>query len=336
MSDDAPRGNPGVDPDDLDISKSEYVRELGDDRYVVSPGRRQPQQPPEEGRTEESSSGAGGDADAGTDAADDPEIASTAESVRRGLSRTDGPGAVDAPTDAAQSSPSASPADSSPSSPPAEGQPSRSTDSTGSADPTPASDAVEDATRRSDTSAGDDGLPGDPTAGDRPMTDDRQSADDPVESGGASGADSGPESGPRDRPASHARRGAPRGDAHASSADLDAGAVGEWLAASLADTEFAYGFDATLSLDGRTARHRMASDDVGETFETLVTWFADAAGGDTPTEDALGILLAGMDTGPRLSPNAVRSALAGLGVSRGDSVEDVLAAIEEAGGLRLE
>ena len=35
MSDDAPRGNPGVDPDDLDISKSEYVRELGDDRFAI-------------------------------------------------------------------------------------------------------------------------------------------------------------------------------------------------------------------------------------------------------------------------------------------------------------
>ncbi|GAA0214307.1 DUF7500 family protein [Halobaculum roseum] len=315
MSDDAPRGNPGVDPDDLDISKSEYVRELGDDRYVVSPGRRQPQQPPEEGRTEESSNDAGGDADAGTDAAEDPDVASTAESVRRGLSRTDGPGAVDAPADAAQSSPS------SPSGSP----------------PANSSQGVGDATRRSDDPArGDDGLPGDPTTDDRPTANDRPSADDRAESGGGSGGESGAESGPRDRPASHVRRGAPRGEAPASSADLDAGAVGEWLAASLADTEFAYGFDATLSLDGRTARHRMASDDVGETFETLVTWFADAAGGDTPTEDALGILLAGMDTGPRLSPNAVRSALAGLGVSRGDSVEDVLAAIEEAGGLRLE
>lgn len=337
MSDDAPRGNPGVDPDDLDISKSEYVRELGDDRYVVSPRRRQPQRPPEEGRRGESPDDAGGDADA--DAADDPDIASTAESVRQGLSPDDGPGAVDAPTDAAQSPPSSPsgspPADSSPSPSPADGRARRSADSadspdsttsTGSPDQTGSADTVVDPARRSDGPAGDaDGLPADPTADDRPPADDR------VEPGGESGV----ESGSRDRPVSHARRGAPRGGTAASSSDLDAGAVGEWLAASLADTEFAYGFDATLSLDGRTARHRMASDDVGETFETLITWFADAAGGDTDAEDALGILLAGMDTAPRLPPDAVRSALAGLGVSRGDSVEDVLTALEEAGGLRL-
>ncbi|MFC6786856.1 DUF7500 family protein [Halobaculum halobium] len=311
MSDDAPRGNPGVDPDDLDISKSEYVRELGDDRYVVSPGRRQPQQPAAANRSdgaetehpgEGTSEAAATDAD--TDAPGDLDVASTAESVREGLSPTDAPGAAGPETDASSS-------------------PAPSTSQTSSTDRTTAtagdpSDDIDDPSRPSQPPAAgtDDRLPGGSTGGDE------------------SGADGGATA--SERPASHARRGAPRGESTASPSDLDAGAVGEWLAASLADTEFAYGFDATLLLDGRTARHRMASDDVGETFETLVTWFADAAGGDTPTEDAIGILLAGMDTSPRLPPNAVRSALAELGVSRDDSVEDVLAALEEAGGLRLE
>ncbi|QZY00760.1 DUF7500 family protein [Halobaculum rubrum] len=309
MSDDAPRGNPGVDPDDLDISKSEYVRELGDDRYVVSPGRRQPQQPPAADRSdgaepEHASDDAG--AAATTDAADDPgdpDVASTAESVREGLSPAEGPGAAatEANASSTRSTSSSSPPSAERTTPNADG----------------ASDADAEQTRasRSPAAGTDDGLPGDPEGDDGP--------------GG------GGEATASERPASHARRGAPRGEAAASPSELDAGAVGEWLAASLADTEFAYGFDATLSIDGRTARHRMASDDVGETFETLVTWFADAVGGDTETADALGILLAGMDTAPRLSPNAVRSALAGLGVSRDDSVEDVLAALDEAGGLRL-
>jgi len=311
MSDDAPRGNPGVDPDDLDISKSEYVRELGDDRYVVSPGRRQPQRPPAEDPSDAPESAhAPDDPTATTDSvADDPvdpDVASTAESVREGLSPADGPGAAGAEANAS------SPSSSSSSSPSSSSSTERAAPSAhgsggdgGGSSPTPQPSAV----------GTDDGLPEDPTSGD--------------------GREADGEAPASERPASHVRRGAPQGEAAPSPSDLDAGAVGEWLAASLADTEFAYGFDATLSLDGRTARHRMASDDVGETFETLVTWFADAAGGDTAAEDALGILLAGMDTAPRLPPNAVRSALAGLGVSRDDSVDDVLAALEEAGGLRL-
>lgn len=329
MSDDAPRGNPGVDPDDLDISKSEYVRELGDDRYVVSPGRRQPQRPPaEEPSDAPESEDMPDDPAATTDTAAnepvDPDVASTAESVREGLSPADGPGAADTEANAASSSPpktsSPPPTPNTSSSPPSSSSPSN-TSSPSTERTTPnahgSGDDVDGSSRTPQSPAvgTDDGLPEDPTSGD--------------------GRDADGEAAASERPASHVRRGAPRGEAAASPSDLDAGAVGEWLAASLADTEFAYGFDATLSLDGRTARHRMASDDVGETFETLVTWFADAAGGDTEAEDALGILLAGMDTAPRLPANAVRSALAGLGVSRDDSVEDVLAALDEAGGLRL-
>jgi hypothetical protein len=247
-----------------------------------------------------------------------PDVASTAEAVREGLDPEAGPGAADA-TPASTASGSAPPAgrSDSPTGDPPDPADGRAGGTAGSA---AGPDASADPTSEpaAGPSGADDGLPDDLTAGTRSTGDDR--------------AGSGAASDSPDRPASHARRGAPQGDAPASPTDLDAGAVGEWLAG----TEFAYGFDATLSLDGRTTRHRMASDDVGETFEPLVTWFADAAGGDTATEDALGILLAGMDTAPRLPPNAVLSAFAGLGLSRDDSVEDVLAALEEANGLRLE
>ncbi|MFC7097312.1 DUF7500 family protein [Halobaculum marinum] len=301
MSDDAPRGNPGLDPDDLDISKSEYVRELGDDRYVVSPGRRPPRQPREEEPDD-------GSADAGDDA---PEIdaAATAEAAREGLSPDDGPSAT------------ADPAGTSTDAPGTTADTAADAVSPGRAGPGSGTAGTTDATPAADPSTPDgaaDGLPTDPT--------------------GTADTDAGAgQAGTRDRPASHARRGAPRGDAvgDTSSGELDAGAVGQWLAASLADTEFAYGFDATLSLDGRTARHRMASDDVAETFETLVTWFADAAGGDTPPQEALGILLSNMESGPRVPPDAVRRALARLGMSRDDTMTDLLAALDREDGLEL-
>ncbi|WP_435063389.1 DUF7500 family protein [Halobaculum sp. EA56] len=315
MSDDAPRGNPGVDPDDLDISKSEYVRELGDDRYVVSAGNRPPRSP-REGDAPDDPSGERPDGTAvgGADPSD-PDAAAVAESVREGLSPDDGPGAT--PTARGDATPDARDDATTPGSAPAADDSADVTSAAGAASPAAGTGGRPEGADPTGPAGSDDGLPGDPTDG-------------------AAGGSRDPATG--DRPASHERRGAPRGggDTGGSPDDIDAGAVGQWLAASLADSEFAYGFDATLSLDGRTARHRMASDDVGETFETLVTWFAGAAGGDTPTEDALGILIAGMDTGPRLPPNAVRSALSNLGLSRDDSVEDLLAALDRAGGLRLE
>lgn len=334
MSDDAPRGNPGVDPDDLDISKSEYVRELGDDRYVVSAGNRPPRAPREDDADETGEPAGDAAADAGNDA--DPrdraaDVATTAEAVREGLSPEDGPGAAgDATDDPRQPSTdgaaaSADPAASDPAPiDPATADPTATdpaaTDPSAS-DPTAAARTASDpATTSSPTPStpaeGDEGLP---SGSGEPHSDDA-----------AASADAGA------RPASHARRGAPlAGGGDTDPGDLDADAVGQWLAASLANTEFTYGFDATLSLGDRTTRHRMVSDDVGEAFETLVTWFADTAGGDTATEDALGILLAGMDTGPRLSPADVRSAMAGLGVSRDDTVEDLLVALDRAGGLEL-
>lgn len=295
MSDDVPRGNPGVDPDDLDISDSEYVRELGEDRYVVSAGSRPPRSPPE-----------------GAGEGDGPErIPDVPEAARQ----------ADRATDPAGPTPP-EPAPDPESSPARDAVPSRDADPAASGGASGAS-----AGPTAGSSAGSaDGLPDDPTRAGNPATGSRSPSEG--------------RSSPDERPASHERRGAPRdaGDGSGGEApppELDAGAVGRWLAASLADSEFAYGFDATLALDGRTARHRMASDDVGETFETFVTWFADAAAGDTPTADALGILLAGMDTGPRLPPNAVRAALADLGVSRDDSVAELVAAVERADGLRL-
>ncbi|MFC7069964.1 DUF7500 family protein [Halobaculum lipolyticum] len=328
MSDDAPRGNPGVDPDDLDISKSEYVRELGDDRYVVSAGNRPPRAPREDDTDETDEGAADAAADAGDagDAGDAAatrdhaaDVATTAEAVREGLSPEDGPGAAGDAGDATSDPPHSSAAGAATSADPAATEPG-ATDPVASDPNTAAGTASDSGATRSSTSspqaAGDEGLPGasgEPTGADAP-----------------SSADTGA------RPASHGRRGAPlAGGGDADPGDLDADAVGQWLAASLANTEFTYGFDATLSLGDRTTRHRMVSDDLGEAFETLVTWFADTAGGDTATEDALGILLAGMDTGPRLSPADVRSAMAGLGVSRDDTVEDLLVALDRAGGLEL-
>ncbi|WP_418281828.1 DUF7500 family protein [Halorubrum sp. DTA98] len=122
----------------------------------------------------------------------------------------------------------------------------------------------------------------------------------------------------------------------AGSPDVDRQAVSRWLAGSFDDDGFAYGFDATLHAEGDTARHRMVSNDVTATFDTLVSWFASNAGTDAPPSEALGLLLMAADTPVDLPPVAIKRFAASHGLSATDSIGDLVRAAEEEGGFRIE
>ncbi|WP_129115110.1 DUF7500 family protein [Halegenticoccus tardaugens] len=113
--------------------------------------------------------------------------------------------------------------------------------------------------------------------------------------------------------------------------DVDAAAVGRWLAGSLSHDGFAYGFDATLKVDGSISRHRLVSNDVAATFETLLLWYARQVGDDTPPEKVLGILLAESDLPIALPPRALHAVLRHYGLDRDDPIADLLAAVGDDG-----
>lgn len=127
-------------------------------------------------------------------------------------------------------------------------------------------------------------------------------------------------------------RGAPGG----TPSGVDAAEVREFLAQSLADNEFAHGFDATLSIDGETNRHRMVSDDLSTTFETLVTWFLHNAAEDTPPSKALGLLLARSDVSVQLPPSLIKDVAVEHGLSPDDSIGDLLQAARDEGSITFE
>ncbi|SNR45029.1 DUF7500 family protein [Halorubrum vacuolatum] len=120
------------------------------------------------------------------------------------------------------------------------------------------------------------------------------------------------------------------------SGEVDRRAVSRWLASSFDDDGFAYGFDATLHARGETSRNRMVSNDVTDTFDALVSWFAANAGGDSPPPEALGLLLVAADTPVEIPTVALKRFAASEGLSPDDSIADLIRAAEEAGGLRLE
>jgi hypothetical protein len=104
----------------------------------------------------------------------------------------------------------------------------------------------------------------------------------------------------------------------------------------LADNEFDHGFDATVSIDGEISRHRMVSNDLPTTFETLIEWFAHTVDDDTPPERVLGLLLAKSDATVELPPNLIRKVAVEHGLSADDSIGDLLRAAKEDGSITME
>ena len=118
--------------------------------------------------------------------------------------------------------------------------------------------------------------------------------------------------------------------------EVDRQAVSRWLASSFDDDGFTYGIDATLHVDGDTTRQRMVSNDVTATFDSLVTWFASNAGPDSPTPEALGLLLVASETTVDVPPVAIKRFAASQGLTASDSIGDLVRAAEEEGGFRIE
>ncbi|MFB6078474.1 MAG: hypothetical protein ABEJ80_05805 [Halarchaeum sp.] len=141
-------------------------------------------------------------------------------------------------------------------------------------------------------------------------------------------------------PSGHAERSSDADDATDESdgadASVDDAAVSRWLATSFAENGFSHGFDATVKVDGAVSRHRMVSNDVTATFETLVLWYVRQVSGTTPPEETLGLLLASSDFTTRFPPQTLQHLLEAYDLSPEDSIADLVAAVDEAGGFDVD
>ena len=111
--------------------------------------------------------------------------------------------------------------------------------------------------------------------------------------------------------------------------------VSKFLAQSLAQSSGDYGFDATLNVEGKVNRGRMTSDDVGETLETLLRWYAKQTTDEVEPERVLGIILAGSDLAVEYPVQSAYEVVKQHGLGPDDSISDLLSAIRDEGSFTV-
>jgi hypothetical protein len=111
--------------------------------------------------------------------------------------------------------------------------------------------------------------------------------------------------------------------------------VSQFLAESLAKTEESYGFDATVNIEGDVKRGRMSSDDIAETLEGLLRWYARQTTDEVEPEVALGIILAGSTLEVEYPVQSAYAMLKEYGLQPDDSISELLTAVRKEGSFRV-
>lgn len=111
--------------------------------------------------------------------------------------------------------------------------------------------------------------------------------------------------------------------------------VSKFLAEELTQGGDNYGFDATVNVEGEVNRGRMTSDDIGETLETLLRWYARQTTEEVEPESVLGIILAGSDLAVEYPVQSVYTVVKRHGLTPDDSIGDLLAAVRKEGSFTV-
>lgn len=115
--------------------------------------------------------------------------------------------------------------------------------------------------------------------------------------------------------------------------DVDIEEVHDWIAAHLESSSSEYAFDVTARFEGRVKQNALYSNDVVATFENLVSWYAQHAGGETPVEDVLGLLLLESNLTVRFPAESLVAFAESHDLERSDSLAALYEAVRNAGGI---
>lgn len=111
--------------------------------------------------------------------------------------------------------------------------------------------------------------------------------------------------------------------------------VHQWMNQYFQESDTRYGFDITGKFDEHVSQNHLFSNNVVTAFENLVLWYAQQVGGDTPVEEALGILLSEANVKVRFPHQALVSLLKSHDLESSDTIGELLRAVNEDGGVVL-
>ena len=111
--------------------------------------------------------------------------------------------------------------------------------------------------------------------------------------------------------------------------------VHEWIEDRLRSADSKYAFDVSASFEGDLSQKALFSNDVVTTFENLVVWYAHHAGGDTPVEDVLGILMVESNLSVRFPAESLEAFAESHGLDGEDSLDSLFGVARETGGIRF-
>ena len=119
------------------------------------------------------------------------------------------------------------------------------------------------------------------------------------------------------------------------SSSLNQTDVHQWMTQYFQDSDTRYGFDITGKFDENVSQNHLFSNNVVTAFENLVLWYAQQVGGDTPVEEALGILLSEANVKVRFPHQALVTLLESHDLESTDTIGELLRAVNEDGGVIL-
>lgn len=115
--------------------------------------------------------------------------------------------------------------------------------------------------------------------------------------------------------------------------DIDIDEVHDWIATHLESSSSEYAFDVTARFEGRVKQNALHSNNVVATFENLVSWYAQHAGGETPVEDVLGLLLLESNLTVRFPAEALVAFAESHDLESSDSLAALYDTVRNAGGI---
>ena len=321
-------------PDDLDITKRPEVEEIDDGRFVVSPNG--PAKKPDRELLENPDWLDNDDEDDAEQPAQPP---ATQQPTNQNQPPNQSTQPTQTPTEPPEQSPPADTTKSQPSTkrsqpttqPPADGTPQQSTPNQPKQNPQNAQQPQQsNRSQQPQNSQQHQSTPQNRPADTQPSTPQNQPATNQ-----STPANSQSTNTRTDQPTNRELAAHDQPPAEPPAAEITNENVSKFLAQSLANAGGDYGFDATLNVEGNVNRGRMTSDDIGETLETLLRWYARQTTDEVEPEHVLGIILAGSDLAVEYPVQSAYEVVKQHGLGPDDSISDLLAAVREEGSFTV-